>query len=57
MLHRMPPKMTSNSIQNRQKTERGKTKNKFLKELVENADLKKSVLNKIMNTHKECNIM
>ena len=53
----MPPKMTSNLIQNRQKTERGKTKNKFLKELVENADLKKSVLIKIMSTHKECNII
>ena len=44
--------MTSCLKQNRQKmknSERGKTR--FLKELVENADFYKPVLNKIMTTH------
>ena len=47
--------MASNSRQNKQKNiEYEKTKNQFsLKEKVENEDLYKSVLNKIMTTHEQ----
>ena len=45
--------ITSNSTQNRQKTQKAQRdkKTSFPKELVENADLYKTVLNKIMTTY------
>ena len=44
--------MTSSSKQNRQKTQNtDKQKTSFLKELVENADLYKCAINKLMTTH------
>ena len=47
-------KITSNSTHNRQKRQKAqndKTLTSFLKELVENADLRKPVLNKIKTTN------
>ena len=47
--------MTFNSNQNRQKIQNTKRREtSLLKEQVRNADLYKSVLNKIMTTHAEC---
>ena len=47
--------MASNSKQNEQKNKEDKKRQKisFLKEKVENEDLYKSVLNKIMTTYEE----
>ena len=46
-------KITSNSLQwKKWKKAKTTTKKSFLKELTENADLYKPVLNKIMTTHK-----
>ena len=42
-------KITLNSTENRQKTQ--KAQNRFPKESVQNADLYKAVLEKIMSTH------
>ena len=54
MLYKESTKITSNSKQNRQKTQnRESRKSSFLKEQVKNADLYKPVLKKIMTTHKE----
>ena len=47
-------KITSNSTHNRQKRQNGKILTSFLKELVENADLRKPVLNKIKTTNEQC---
>ena len=46
-------KITSNSTHNGQKRQKAQNnkKNSFLKELVENADLQKPVLNKIKKTN------
>ena len=46
-------KITSNSTQNRQKRQKVQSdkKTSFLKELVENADLHKPVLNKVKTTN------
>ena len=46
-------KITSNSTYNRQKIQKAQNdkKSRFLKELVENADLHKPVLNKIKTTN------
>ena len=46
-------KITSNSTHNRQKRQKAQNdkKTSFLKELVENADLHKPVLNKIKTTN------
>ena len=55
MLHQQSTKMTSNLKQNKkvsQNTERRKTS--FLKEQVENVNLHKSILNKIMTTQEQC---
>ena len=48
-------KITSNLTHNRQKRQKAQNKKtSFLKELVENADLHKPVLNKIKTTKKYC---
>ena len=46
-------KITSNSTHNRQKRQKAQSdkKTSFLKELVENADLHKPVLNKVKTTN------
>ena len=47
-------KITSNSMQNRQKTQKAQSDKKndsFPKESVENADLHKPLLNKVKTTH------
>ena len=46
-------KITSNSTQNRQKTQKSQKDKEasFPKESVENADMYKTILNKIMTTH------
>ena len=46
-------KITSNSTHNRQKIQKAQNdkKSSFLKELVENADLHKPVLNKVKTTN------
>ena len=54
-VHRNDIEITLNSKENRQKTQsRERRKTSFLKEQVENPDLYKSVLNKIVTMHKYC---
>ena len=49
-------KITSNSIHNRQKRQKAQNdkNNNFLNELVENADIRKPVFNKIKATNEQC---
>ena len=54
-VHRIDIEITLNSKENRQKTQsRERRKTSFLTEQVENPDLYKSVLNKIVTMHKYC---